>query len=484
MSCHRGRFRQFAGLLAVALVCLVWVLQDTSARASETDRRSGARQRPNILLLVADDMAHTDLGIAGHPLVRTPNLDRLASGGVRFTHAFTPNPICEPSRAALLTGQDSWTNGCIFFGVPIRKSSPLWPRLLADAGYVTFYTGKWHNDGRPSVRGFTSGANVFRGGMGDHAHLPVLEFGSEKPPQTAEYFSSTLFANSAGEFLERYNGRQPFCLYVSFTAPHDPWMPPGKYADMYPPERVSLPANFMPRPPFHWFTDWHGTELRDEALMPFPRTPEGVRDVRSRYFGMITHLDAQIGRILDTLDEKQLADDTLVIFIADHGISLGAHGFSGKQTMYEEGIRLPMIVRYPRITRAEPVNSDLVSLVDIFPTVCEAAGLPVPERVEGTSLLGRYEGRRGPRRERLFVTFHSPTQHRLVVRAVRTTRYKYIHHLMTDEVELYDLQTDPHELDNLDGNDADATIQHELAAVLQQWRTRSEPPEILSRSFK
>ncbi len=118
---------------------------------------SNRQTSPNIVLIVVDDWAHMDLGIAGHPLLKTPNLDRLARDGVRFTRAFTPNPICTPSRAALLTGQDCWTNGCWFFGMPIKSESTHFSELLSDAGYETFYTGKWHNDGLPSQRGFTAG---------------------------------------------------------------------------------------------------------------------------------------------------------------------------------------------------------------------------------------------------------------------------------------------------------------------------------------
>jgi arylsulfatase A-like enzyme len=443
-----------------------------------------AAERPNILLIVADDMAHTDLGIAGHPLVKTPNLDRLAREGVRFTHVFTPNPICTPSRAALLTGQDCWTNGCYFFGMPIKESSIQFATLLSKAGYKTFYTGKWHNDGKPWTRGFASGAYHFVGG-------PPIETRQSKPwvvdhgggnKRQVERFSTTLITDAALAFLDKQKrGDKPFLMFVSHKSPHDPWTPPGKYASMYPPERIELPKNFMPRPtdqhgrPYRWFTDWHGTELRDEALMPYPRTPAGVREVRSRYFGMVTQLDHQIGRLLNKLDEKRLTANTLVLFLADHGISLGAHGFSGKQTMYDEGIRLPMILRYPRVERGQATRSELVSLIDVFPTLCEAAGVPVPEAVEGKSLLGLYQGKGRWQRDRIFAAFHSPSKHRMISRAVRTKQFKYIHNLTTDEVELYDLKNDPYELTNRSGQPKYRAIEEQLAADLLAWRKKSEP---------
>jgi arylsulfatase A-like enzyme len=443
---------------------------------------TGERRRPNIVLIVADDWAHTDIGIAGHPLLKTPNLDRLARDGVHFTHAFTPNPICTPSRAALLTGQDCWTNGCWFFGMPIRKQSSHFARLLSQAGYETFYTGKWHNDGSPSTRGFTSGKYIGAGGpgAGGHSRPMVKDFGKTKRRQI-ERFDSELFTDAAVEFIEsqRTDGK-PFLLFVSYMTPHDPWTPPGKYATMYKPEDIDLPVNFMPRPmngpkPFRYYTDWHGTNLRDEQQMtPFPRTPEGVRDVRRRYYGTITHDDEQTGRILDKLDEKNLTKDTLVIFLADHGISLGAHGISGKQTMYEEGIRLPLIVRYPRLKRSRAKNAGLASLIDIFPTICDAAGVPIPESVEGKSLLDLYEDKGRWDRDRTFASFVSPKRHRLNIRCIRTERYKLVHHLTTNEIELYDLEKDPYELTNLAGLSKFETLQNQLSEGLLTWRKQAE----------
>ena len=451
-------------------------------------------KKPNIVLIVADDWAHMDLGIAGHPLLKTPNLDRLAAEGVRFTRAFTPNPICTPSRAALLTGQDCWTNGCYFFGMPIRPESKHFAQLFSRAGYETFYTGKWHNDALPSQRGFTAGKYIGGGGPGSGGHFKpmVRDFGGGNRRQI-EQFDSELFTDAAVQFLD---SRQPdpaegghdqsrrpagpFLLFVSYMTPHDPWTPPGKYATMYKPQAIELPPNFMPRPmngsePFKYYTDWHGKNLRDEKQMvPFPRTPAGLRDVRSRYYGTITHDDDQIGRILDKLDEQQLTEDTLVIFLADHGISLGAHGISGKQTMYEEGIRLPLVMRYPRLKRGSAENSNLVSLIDIFPTICEAAGIAIPDSIEGKSLLGLYRGKAGTHRERIFASFVSPTRHRLNIRCIRTERYKLIHHLTTDEIELYDLKEDPYELNNLARQKRFSRLKKRLAAELLAWRTKAE----------
>jgi arylsulfatase A-like enzyme len=434
---------------------------------------SAETDRPNLLLIVSDDHLHTALRCAGNPAIDTRHLDRLAAEGVRFTHCFVPNPICTPARAAILTGQDNWTNGVFFFGEPIRESSPLWPRLLSGAGYQTFYTGKWHNDGRPSTRGFTDGAEIFIGGMYNHAKLPVVQYGQPKQTRRpAEKFSSTLFVDAVVRFLERRNRSRPFCVYLSFTAPHDPWVPPGRYATMYDPADMPLPANFMPRPPFKLHPGFPA--LRDQSQLPFPRTEADVRRTLTLYYGMITQMDAQIGRLLAVLDAEGLADDTLVIFVGDQGYSMGSHGFVGKQTMYEEGIRTPLIIRYGRLRRGGPTCSALVSLIDLFPTICEAAAIDVPANVEGRSLLGLYRGEAKWPRQQVFASFHSPQRHHMSTRCIRTRRYKLIQHLLTDEVELFDLAGDPHELNDLAGRAEHAALQEQLADELRAWRRKME----------
>ena len=427
----------------------------------------------NVVIIISDDHMLDALGCAGNPALNTPNLDRLAADGVRFTRCFTPNPICTPSRANILTGQDCWTNGCVFFGEPIRESSPLWPRLLASAGYDTFFTGKWHNDGLPSARGFTCGAEIFVGGMYDHSQLPVVQYGQpKKARKPAQKFSSELFVDAAIRFLDARRGPKPFCIYLAFTAPHDPWIPPAEYATMYSPGEMPVRANFMPRPPFKMHPSF--PTLRDQGQLPFPRTESDVRQALTQYYGMITHMDAQIGRLLDRLDHQRLAADTLVIFLGDHGYSMGSHGFVGKQTMYEEGLITPLLIRYPKLDRGPPVNHALVSLVDLFPTICEAAGVEVPEAVEGQSLLRLYQGKVDSIRDHVFATFHSPTSHHMSTRSIRTERHKLIQHLLTGEVELFDLASDPFELDNLAGRAEHAELERQLTERLMAWRKTAE----------
>jgi arylsulfatase A-like enzyme len=446
------------------LLLLACILSGAATGAVGSDRA-------NVVILISDDQMLHALGCAGNPAIRTPHLDRLAGDGVLFTRCFSPNPICTPSRACILTGQDSWTNGCVFFGEPIRESSPLWPRRLAQAGYDTFFTGKWHNDGQPSTRGFTCGAEIFVGGMFDHGRLPVIQYGEpKKARKPAAKYSSELFVDAAIRFLNQRDADRPFAVYLAFTVPHDPWIPPGEYATMYAPEEMPLPANFMPRPPFQMHPSF--PTLRDQRQLPFPRTKADVRRALSQYYGMITHMDAQIGRLLEVLDQQRLAEDTLVIFVSDQGYSLGAHGFVGKQTMYDEGLITPLVLRYPRLRRGPATCDALVSLIDLFPTICEAAGVDVPQTVEGQSLLGLYQGKVDKIRDHVFASFHSPTSHFMSTRSIRTKRHKLIQHLLTGEVELFDLATDPLELENLTGQPDHASLQEQLNEKLMAWRNQ------------
>ncbi|MEX2577717.1 MAG: sulfatase-like hydrolase/transferase [Verrucomicrobiales bacterium] len=450
--------------LGFVFLCLglgLCLLSDRHALAGE--------RRPNILLILSDDHNYRALGVSGNEAIRTPHLDGLAREGVYFDHCFTPNPICTPSRAALYTGQDSWTNGVVFNGKAIREDSPLLPRLLGDAGYETSFVGKWHNDGKPWTRGYTTGGRSWAGGKFDQFAMEVTPFGGEpEDRETADRYSTTLFTDDAVAYLDAEH-EKPFCLVLAYTVAHDAFLAPPGYEGKYDPDEVPMPPNFMPQPPFEQFNP----TIRDETVLPFPRTEADLREAIAEYYAMIEHMDEQIGRLLATLAEREIADNTLVIFSAVKGLSLGSHGIIGKQTMYEEGIRTALIVRHPTLPPAAAVNSSLVSTTDILPTVCEAAGVPVPESVEGESLLGLYGGspHSSEGRERLFFSYHDPRRS-TVTRSVRTPRYKLIHHLVTDERQLFDLSEDPFELANLIEDPAFEAVEKELSEELLRWRKR------------
>ncbi|MFT5029989.1 MAG: arylsulfatase A-like enzyme, partial [Candidatus Binatia bacterium] len=269
-----------------------------------------AKERPNFLVLLSDDHNYRTLGAAGNAVLRTPHLDRLAKEGVYFNRCFTPNPICQPSRASFYTGQSSWANGVTFNGKPMKKGSPLLARTLAEAGYETYFTGKWHGQGKPWTMGFTTGGRCWAGGKFDHFELALTPFGGgPESRKTAQDYSSTVFTDDALAYLEGKRDK-PFCAVVAYTVGHDVFKAPPGYEGKYAPAEIPLPPNFMAQPPFKQFNP----AIRDETVLPFPRDEQSVRVALAEYYAMFEHLDAQIGRLLGALERTGLAENTVVIF--------------------------------------------------------------------------------------------------------------------------------------------------------------------------
>ncbi len=422
----------------------------------------------NVVLLLSDDHNFRALGCSGNELIRTPHLDQLASEGSYFSRCFNPNPICGPARAAIYTGQDSWTNGCITNGNPIREQSPRLPDLLAAAGYETGFIGKWHNDGKPWTRGYTSGGRCWAGGVFDQFKMTLTDFGGgPETRKTAEAYSSTVFTDDAVSWIEKEH-EKPFCLVVAYTVGHDDFLAPPGYEGKYDPAKIPAPPNFLAEPPFKQFNPI----IRDERELPFPRVETDIREATAEYYAMFEHLDAQVGRILSSVQAKGLDENTLVVFASVKGLSMGSHAIIGKQTMYEEGIRSSLIVRHPGLKSAGSVNSELVSTIDILPTICESAGVEVPAAVEGRSLLGIYTGKEKGREE-VFCGYHDPVRH-TVTRAIRTKDHKLIQHLVTGENQLFNLADDAYEMENLYDQEDSKAVQSTLLKKLMAWR---EGPE-------
>lgn len=450
--------RGFACLLALSLA--------QAAGITSADTRPAPR---NVLFLLADDMQADAIGALGHPVVKTPSLDRLVREGFCFRQCYimgsTVPAVCIPSRAMLWSGRNLWRTRN-----DLANLTTL-PELLRKHGYETFITGKWHN-GRPSLaRSFTQGKAIFFGGMSDHFKVPVFDFDpTGKYPQTAQYlakqFSTELFAEAARGFLETYRGHRPFFMFVSFTAPHDPRTPPGKYATMYKPDEIPLPANFLPEHPF----DNGELKVRDELLAPFPRTAEVIRQHLADYFGMITHMDAEVGRILAALRESPYANDTLVVFSSDNGLAVGQHGLLGKQNLYEHSIRVPLIITGPGIP---PGQSDaLVYLHDLFPTLCELLGIDPPVNIDAQSLVPIIRGTSSAGRSHLIFAYRAEQ------RAIRSGPWKLIHYRVAgkETLQLFNLQDDPWELRNLADDPQHADLCRRLKSLLdEECRLQGDP---------
>lgn len=422
-----------------------------------------AQNRPNILFLFSDDQRADALGAAGNPYIQTPNLDRLAAQGVRFTNNYCMGShhgaVCAPSRAMLMSGRNLFRVYDKLAGVTTL------PMSLRAAGYETFGTGKWHNERSAFEAGFTHGENIFFGGMSDQYNVPVSDLQPDRTFSEASIkgFSTEIFADAAVRFLERHAKKapeKPFFAYVSFTVPHDPRSPAQAYRDLYPPEGIPLPPDYMPEHPF----DLGVGTIRDEILNAYPRTASDIRNHLADYYGLITQLDEQIGRIIGTLAATGQLENTLIVFTSDHGLGMGSHGLLGKQNLYEHSMKSPLILMGPGM----PVNQQrdaLVYLYDLFPTLSDLLGLELPAGVEGKSLLPVIQGVRSSVRTSLF-TAYATTQ-----RAVRDGRWKLIHYPQLYHTQLFDLQQDPYELRNL--AQVQPTQTQRMMTLLKEWQQQT-----------
>lgn len=355
----------------------------------------------NILVLYSDDQSYNTLGVMGNKIVHTPNLDKLASEGMLFTQAHVmgghQGAVCIPSRIMMLTGR--YINRLPGDGGTVPDSIISLPEVLRTHGYTTYHTGKWHSDKASHHRMFSHGGDIFLGGMhfdkdGGQAHPTVYPFDSSGnyPAYTkrnADTFSTTLYANNAISFLNSEIAKKaPFYCYVAFTSPHDPRTPPEEYAKMYDPSKIPLPPNYLAMHPF----DNGDMNVRDEQLTASPRKEEEIKKEIALYYGMISEMDAQVGRILEALDKNGLRESTLIVFAGDNGLAVGQHGLLGKQNLYEHSIRVPMIVAGPGVPKSSRYNG-FNYLSDISPTIYEYLKITPPGSVEAKSLLPVFKNR-------------------------------------------------------------------------------------------
>ena len=436
---------------------------------------------PNILWIVSDDQRADTIGALGNDQIQTPSLDRLVRQGIRFNSAYcmgsTSGAVCAPSRYMMMTGRSLHRLPGNVFNIP--ESEVTLPQRLREAGWNTFFTGKWHNGKAAYQRSFGGGAEIFFGGMGSHTKLMVHDHQPDgKYPDSKRHplpaFSSTAFADAAIRFIEEQaiieeqvsDGRNnPFFACVFFTAPHDPRTPPTKFLSMYPAEKMPLPANFLPEHPF----DNGELKIRDEKLAPFPRTPEVVKEQLAAYYAMISQMDAQVGRIIDALQKTGLAENTMVVFTSDHGLAVGSHGLMGKQNLYEHSTRVPLLIVGPGI-EAGSVCEQPVYLHDLVPTIADWARIDAPEFSEGKSLVGLLNGTSEQGRESIY------TAYKKVQRAIRVGRWKLIHYPAIGRTQLFDLQNDPQETTDLSDHPDHQETRLDLLLQLEAERIAAADP--------
>ncbi|MBI1353903.1 MAG: sulfatase-like hydrolase/transferase [Acidobacteria bacterium] len=431
---------------------------------------AAAADKPNIVLLFADDQRADTIGAWGNPHIQTPNLDRLAREGFSFKSNYclggNSGAVCVPSRAMLNSGK-------AYFRIPMDlDGEKTLGEMLRQTGYKTYGIGKWHNQRPAWLRSFDGGKNVMFGGMSDHTNVPVEDLGPDgklKAGDNQRRFSSRLYADTAIDFLESYHDDAPFFLYVAFTAPHDPRQPPLRYRQMYYSDRPPLPRNFLPQHPF----DNGNMAGRDEELGAWPRTTAMVSDQLAEYYGMVTHLDEQVGRVLQALEAHHGDQPTYVVYAADHGLAVGSHGLLGKQNIYEHSMRAPLIVRGPDVP-AGGSSETLTYLLDIFPTLAGVAGASAPQGLDGADLRPIWLGRSKSVRDSLFLSF------RHLMRSVRDERWKLIRYPQINHTQLFDLQSDPYEMKNLAEDPAQASRVSRMMGMIADWQKKLGDDQPLS----
>lgn len=430
----------------------------------------GAAVRPNVLFLLTDDQRADTIHALGNPLIQTPNLDRLVHNGMSFREAHIMGSpkhgaVCMPSRAMLLSGRT------LFRVREDLRDTDTWPEQLRRAGYRTFMTGKWHNGEGAICRVFPEARSVFLGGMTDAFAVQVADIhgGAVTNTRTETHFAAEVFADAALDFLGQQTNHIPFCLYVAFTTPHDPRSAPAEFRQRYQNTRLPLPTNFLPRHPF----DNGELEVRDEKLLPWPRTPEAIRSEMADYYASITATDFQIGRLLRELDRLGLTENTVIVFAGDNGLALGSHGLLGKQNLYEHSTRVPLIISGPGIARNRRSDA-LCYLTDLPTTLCTLAGSKAPTSSEGRDLGPVLRGgSRSTGREVLF------TAYRNVQRSIRDARWKLIQYPQVGRIQLFDLRRDPEELHDLSTSDRHRSERDRLTSLLRDQQLALGDPLVM-----
>ncbi|MGH9841223.1 MAG: sulfatase-like hydrolase/transferase, partial [Blastocatellia bacterium] len=370
------KLQNFIATLTVFLI-LIGNAQSQQTTGNPVKKDPATAKRPNVLFLFADDMRADSLGALGNPVVKTPNLDTIVLRGFVMANAYclggNSAAVCTPSRNMLLSGNAyfRWRDFAPPGADPNRKGSlapgdaPNFPLSMKDAGYFTYHHGK---------RGNTAPLIQAKFEINKYLKDDLLDRTDGEPGRR--------IVDEAIAFLKEKKDERPFLMYLAFASPHDPRVAAKKYMDLYDRDKLPLPKNYLPQHPF----DNGEMTVRDERLSPWPRTEAEVRKTHHEYYATISGLDFQIGRLLETLRELKLDDDTIIVFSADQGIAIGSHGLLGKQNLYDHSMKAPLVFAGPGIPRGR--SDALVYLLDIYPTVCELAGAPLamlPQSIDGIS---------------------------------------------------------------------------------------------------
>lgn len=439
----------------------------------------------NVLFILTDDQRYNTIHALGNQDIITPNLDRLVENGTAFTQAHIPcgtsGAVCMPSRAMLNTGRTLfhiWGEG-----QTIDANHTTMGQAFRENGYETFGCGKWHNGIPGYQKSFSKGANIFFGGMWDHWNVPLCDYDVEGKydntinfivdffqnkqitPIHCDHFSkgkhsTELLTDTVCDFLQTREKEKPFFSYLAYLAPHDPRTMPQKYIDMYDIDKITLPGNYMTEHPFKFGVE----NIRDETLAAQPRNEREIKQHLLEYYAMITHLDDEIGRIIQTLRETGELDNTLIVVTGDNGLAVGSHSLMGKQNHYDHSVRVPLIFSGPGIPKNQKADG-FVYLLDIFPTLCELCDIEIPETVEGKSFARMLDDPSCETRDTLYFAYNQ------LLRSVKDRRYKLIEYRNgANRTQLFDLVSDPDEMNDLFGKPEYADIVSRLRSTLLAYK--------------
>jgi len=404
----------------------------------------GADKRPNFVFILTDDQRWDFMSCTGHPFLRTPNMDRIAKEGVRFTNAFVTTSLCAPSRACFHTGMCIHSHGIKDNGTQWPDKIPTYSGLLQQAGYDTAFIGKWHMDMQDGPR---PGFNRWVSFQGQGVYYnPTLNVDGEKV-QTSGYMTD-LLTKYAVEWLKKPRN-EPFSLCLWHKAVHGPFAPAVRHSKLY--ENCVLPPVESLNDTLEGKPSWIRAKNPTAANKPEQARKSREETIRD-YCRTIVGIDESIGRVLRTLEEMGVLDSTVVIFAGDNGFFWGEHGQGDKRTMYEESIRIPMLMRYPALVKPGTISDRMVLNIDVCPTILDLARVAVPEKVEGESWRPILKGNaKGWRTDFLYeYDLEPPSVRKPTIRGIRNERWKYIEYPdYPGEYELYDLKNDPHEMHNL-----------------------------------
>jgi len=469
-----------------------------------------AQQKPNIVIIVSDDHGYQAIGAYGAKLAKTPNIDRIAAEGVTFNKAYVTNSICGPSRAVILTGKYSHKNG---FKDNVSNrfdgTQDEFVKHLQTAGYQTAWIGKWHLETTPQ------GFDYYKilPGQGEYYNPDFINMDGKKQRITG--YVSNVIEDEVEKYLDGRDKNKPFCLVVGHKATHRTWIPDTSDMGMY--DKVTFPF------PHDFYDDYNNREAAKVQDMTIDKTMQMSYDLKMLsfskngqepavnrmnpaqrakfnayykpieadlkarnltgkalvewkyqrymrdYLSTAASLDRNIGRTLAYLDKNNLTKNTIVIYLSDQGFFLGEHGWFDKRWIYEESFRTPMIMRYPGVVKPGTKSNNFVLNMDIAPTMLDAAGLPIPKDIQGESFLPSVTGKSTKSRDAIYYHYYENGEHAVSPHfGIKTKRYKLIRfYTRVNAWELYDLEKDPHEMNNLYGNKGSKQLTEDLMKQLK-----------------